>query len=311
MVLILLVVLSLIPSLLFAHAFSRSVKEIGTALGHLRNEKYNFVPQPVYPAELADLGTELRELGLFLEERDRKSSQDNQSSARDLRQEALQRFGQGVAREVQKSLAGVIGFVEIALRQPGVEGQLKNYLTLIDQETRAGREALDRILRYVREEPFPTEPLDLNSLLVETSRGFVDTSGQVKLELKMAQDLPKVKGDAGLLKHVLNTLINNAREAMLPDGGTLELSTSLDQNSWVVVMVKDTGRGIPEEDQSKVFTPFFTTKGSRKGAGLNLAVSERIIEQHGGKLDFWSNLGIGSVFFVNLPPEEATATEPT
>jgi len=126
----------------------------------------------------------------------------------------------------------------------------------------------------------------------------------------MGEHLPKVKGDAGLLKHVLNALINNAREAMLPDGGTLELSTNLDQNGWVVVMVKDTGRGIEPGDQPKVFTPFFTTKGSRKGAGLSLAVSEHIIEQHGGKLDFWSNHGIGSVFFVNLPPEEPVKTEP-
>ena len=310
MTLIILTVLSLIPAFIFATAFSRSVKDIGRALEHLRRGKYNYVPQPVYPTELIDLGTEIRELGLYLEERDRTSRQESQADARDLRQEALHRFGQGVAREVQKSLAGVLGFVEIALRQPGVEGQLKNYLTLIDQEARSGREALERVLRYVRDEPFPTEPLDLNGLLVETSRGFVDASGQVKLELKMAQDLPKVKGDAGLLKHVLNALINNAREAMLPDGGTLELSTSMDQNGWVVVMVKDTGRGITPENQPKVFTPFFTTKGSRKGAGLNLAVSEGIIEQHGGKLDFWSNLGIGSVFFVNLPPDEPTATEP-
>ncbi len=242
-----------------------------------------------------------------MEERDRKKLAEAQDKAHRENREALQRFGRGVAREVQKSLAGVVGYTEIALRQPGVEGQLKNYLTLMDQEARSGREALERVLRCVRDEDFSTETIDVNSLLLDTSRSFTDglEREKVTMKLNMAQDLPRVMGDAGQLRHVLTTLITNARESMLPEGGTLELSTNTDSHKQVVIMVKDTGRGIAEEDQPRVFTPFFTTKGNRKGAGLSLSIAERIVNQHSGLIEFWSKPGNGSVFFVTLPPAQS------
>ena len=302
--LMLVLALSFIPALVMAHSFTRSVREIGDAMQQIRKGNFNCDPRPSGPAELTGLGNEVRELGFFLKEHDRKIKQTVRNDAREHTQEALTRFGSGVAREIQKSLAGVLGYVEVAKRQPGVLGQLKNYITLIDQEARAGREALERILRYVREEEFPTEPLDVNALMMETSRGFLEASEQekIKIQLNLGKDIPKVMGDAGQLKYVLTSLIDNARESMLPEGGALELSTNVDQQGTIVAMVKDTGRGIPDKDQPRIFTPFFTSKGSQKGAGLSLAIAERIVRQHDGKLDFFSEPGKGSVFFVHLPP---------
>jgi signal transduction histidine kinase len=308
--LLLILALSFIPALVMAHSFTRSIREIGDAMQQIRRGDFNCDPRPGGPLELAELANEVRELGFFLKEHDRKIKQTVRADAREHTQEALTRFGSGVAREIQKSLAGVLGYVEVAKRQPGVLGQLKNYITLIDQEARAGREALERILRYVREEEFPTEPLDVNALMMETSRGFLEASEQekIKIQLNLGQDVPKVMGDAGQIKYVLTSLIDNARESMLPDGGELELSTNVDQKGMVVAMVKDSGRGIPEEDQPRVFTPFFTTKGSQKGAGLSLAIAERIVRQHQGKLDFFSETGKGSVFFIHLPPVSTSAS---
>jgi signal transduction histidine kinase len=302
--LLLILALALIPALVVAHAFVRSIREVGGAIQQLRRGNFNCDPRPRNPAELVELANELRELGFFMQEHGRKTRQAIRSDSREHTQEALARFGHGVAREVQKSLAGVLGYVEIARRQPGVLGQLKNYLTLIDQEARSGREALERILRYVRDEEFPTEPLDVNTLVMETSRGFLEETEQekIQIQLNLGQELPKIMGDAGQLKYVLTSLINNARESMLPDWGTLELSTNVDQAGSVVAMVKDTGRGISEDNQPRIFTPFFTTKGSQKGAGLSLAIAERIVRQHDGKLDFFTEPGKGSVFFIHLPP---------
>lgn len=308
--LMLVLALSFIPALVMAHSFTRSIREIGDAMQQIRRGSFNCDPRPRSPAELVDLANEVRELGFFLQEHDRKIKQTVRSDARVQTQEALARFGHGVAREVQKSLAGVLGYVEIAKRQPGVLGQLKNYITLIDQEARAGREALERILRYVRDEEFPTEPLDVNALMMETSRGYLEEYEQekIQIQLNLGQNLPKVMGDASQLKFVLTSLINNARESMLPDGGTLELSTNVDQKGSVVAMVKDNGRGISEEDQPRIFTPFFTTKGSQKGAGLSLAIAERIVRQHDGTLDFFSETGKGSVFFIHLPPDSTSVS---
>ena len=308
--LLLVLALSFIPALVMAHSFNRSIREISAAMQEIRRGNFNCDPRPGGSAEMADLAGEVRELGFFLKEHDRKIKQTVRTDAREHTQEALTRFGSGVAREIQKSLAGVLGYVEVAKRQPGVLGQLKNYITLIDQEARAGREALERILRYVREEEFPTEPLDVNALMMETSRGFLEASEQEKIQIRLnlGQDIPKVMGDAGQLKYVLTSLIDNARESMLPDGGALELSTNVDQSGKVVAMVKDTGRGIPAEEQSRVFTPFFTTKGSQKGAGLSLAIAERIVRQHAGKLDFFSEPEKGSVFFIHLPPATSASS---
>ena len=309
--LLLILALSLIPALVMAHSFTRSIREVSDAMQQIRRGNFNCDPRPRSPAELVELANEVRELGFFLQEHDRKIKQTVRTDSRVQTQEALKRFGHGVAREIQKSLAGVLGYVEIAQRQPGVLGQLKNYLTLIDQEARAAREALERILRYVRDEEFPTEPLDVNALMMETSRGFLETTEQqkIKIQLNLGQDIPKVLGDAGQLKYALTSLIENARESMLPDGGTLELSTNVDQKGSVVAMVKDNGRGIPEEDQPRIFTPFFTTKGSQKGAGLSLAIAERIVRQHDGRLDFFSEPGKGSVFFIHLTPMKASPAD--
>ena len=221
--LLLILALSLIPALVMAHSFARSIREVSDAMQQIRRGNFTCDPRPRSPAELVELANEVRELGFFLQEHDRKIKQTVRADSRTQTQEALKRFGHGVAREIQKSLAGVLGYVEIAQRQPGVLGQLKNYMTLIDQEARAAREALERILRYVRDEEFPTEPLDVNALMMETSRGFLETTEQqkIKIQLNLGQDIPKVLGDAGQLKYALTSLIDNARESMLPDGGTL------------------------------------------------------------------------------------------
>ncbi len=263
----------------------------------------------VGPAELAELDDGLVQLGQNLEQQHRQRERQQLDAARQQRTAALARLADGVAREVQKPLAGVVGFAEMALRQPGVEGQLRNYLTLIDQEARTGREALERLMRYARDEEPTTEALDVNQLLVDASRALIAPADRERnrLKLNLAEDLPRVAGDASQLMEVLTSLIQNAREAMLPDGGTIELSTNAESNGQAVLMVRDSGRGIPPAEQDQVFTPYYSTKGRQRGAGLSLAIAESIVRRHGGRIDFFSKPGTGSVFFVHLPASSTAA----
>ncbi len=311
-VLVLVALVALVLGWWLTRLLRKPAKALNKAVSSLRQENFALDLRIDKPADWSDLAKSLVELGAFLEERDRRHQDQSQAEARTQRREALDRFGQGVSREIQKSLSGVLGFVEIAMRQPGVEGQLKNYLTLINQEAQSARQALERILRYVRQEDFPTELLDVNTLLLETSRSFMEPLEQEKItvQLNLAQDLPRISGDPSLLRHVFSTLIENAREAMAPTGGTLELSTNVKQEGKLVIMVKDSGRGIATEDRPRLFTPFFTTKGNQKGAGLNLAIAERIIGRHQGHLDVWSKEGEGTVFFVHLQAFHAEGTQP-
>ena len=109
--------------------------------------------------------------------------------------------------------------------------------------------------------------------------------------------------DENQIKQVLLNLVHNALQAM-PDGGEMEIKTAALQKvgrDGVMVSVRDTGVGIPLENQSRIFEPFFTTKANRGGTGLGLSVTYGIISDHGGEIEMVSQPGTGSTFTVWLP----------
>ncbi len=127
----------------------------------------------------------------------------------------------------------------------------------------------------------------------------IKKSGTIKLITDFESDLPIIPAHPAELNQVWTNLIDNAIQAM-PDGGTLTIRTSLD-NDHVVVEICDTGIGIPRELQSKIFEPFFTTKPVGQGTGLGLDISYRVVTQrHGGDLHVVSRPG-DTRFIVRLP----------
>ena len=109
--------------------------------------------------------------------------------------------------------------------------------------------------------------------------------------------------DFDQLQQVFTNLTLNGIQAM-PNGGELTLHTSVVDSAkgtdWIKVDVKDTGCGIPKEHLSKLFTPFFTTKGKGKGVGLGLAVVYGIIQRHKGRVEVQSEVGRGTTFTIYL-----------
>lgn len=122
----------------------------------------------------------------------------------------------------------------------------------------------------------------------------------VQLEIRVAGDLPSLLADAGQLEQVLVNLMVNARDAMLPQGGTLILAAEK-SNDEICVSVKDTGSGIPPEIIDQIFDSFFTTKDQGKGTGLGLFICKEIVEQHSGRILLESHMGTGTTFKVILP----------
>ena len=112
--------------------------------------------------------------------------------------------------------------------------------------------------------------------------------------------LPLIEADPSQLRQVLLNLMINAVEAM-PEGGILTLRTLSEPDKTVAVEVQDTGLGIPEENLSKLFTPFFTTKPIGKGTGLGLALAYGIVKMHRGQITVRSEIGRGSTFSIHLP----------
>ncbi|HXX57306.1 MAG TPA: ATP-binding protein [Thermodesulfovibrionales bacterium] len=109
--------------------------------------------------------------------------------------------------------------------------------------------------------------------------------------------LPEITVDPELMKTCILNVVMNAFQAM-PDGGTLTLKTERDDSRFVLA-IGDTGQGVSKENRSRLFEPFFTTKDS--GLGLGLATTKRIVEEHGGKIDFYTTEGVGSSIVISLP----------
>ena len=121
----------------------------------------------------------------------------------------------------------------------------------------------------------------------------------VKIAMSLQLGIPDIWCDPFQIEEVFLNLITNSIDAM-PFGGTLTIETSLD-NDCVVVHVRDTGDGIPPENLSQIFNPFFTTK--LKGTGLGLSIVHRIIERHRGFIEATSKIHQGTGFTVKLPRE--------
>jgi two-component system NtrC family sensor kinase len=122
----------------------------------------------------------------------------------------------------------------------------------------------------------------------------------VAIERSYGADLPLIQADSSQLQQVFVNLMNNAADAM--DGrGRITLRTRKVDATSVEVEVTDTGCGIPEEQLSKLFTPFFTTKPPGKGTGLGLSITYGIVKMHRGQIRAKSRVGQGSTFTVTLP----------
>ena len=170
-------------------------------------------------------------------------------------------------------------------------------------EAKSEVERLDHIIHQFLHALRPTKPM-LNPM--DIKRPVLDSLNFMRHEIEgknitvnclWNENLPKIHGDADLLKQAFYNLIKNAIQAM-PQGGTLSISCSSDEHS-VCVDVLDQGSGIRQEDAQRLFTPFFTTKAN--GNGLGLMVVERIVRDHGGRLSFESRVGEGTRFRLTFP----------
>jgi signal transduction histidine kinase len=178
-------------------------------------------------------------------------------------------------------------------------------LQLVLKEARRARDVVRRLLDFSRQSESTRSNVSLNEVaddVVALSRHLIQTSG-VELTVRLQLDLPWASMDSNQMKQVLLNLVHNALQAM-PHGGEMEIKSetkSKNDRNWVMVSVRDTGVGITQAEQTRIFEPFYTTKGNRGGTGLGLSVTYGIITDHGGQIDVESQPGIGSKFTVWLP----------
>jgi PAS domain S-box-containing protein len=177
---------------------------------------------------------------------------------------------------------------------------------LIEREVSALAALVNEFSQFVR---FPTAklvPTNANTIVHQAVEVFSGRLDGITLKTALAENLPAVRADAGLLRSVVVNLIDNAAEA-LESSAFREILVSTNAHTdaeTVVICVSDTGTGISPEDKDKLFLPHFSTKD--RGTGLGLAIAARIVAEHGGSIRVEDNLPVGSRFLVELPVAELT-----
>jgi signal transduction histidine kinase len=218
---------------------------------------------------------------------------------------AVGEMAAGIAHELNNPLTSVTGFAELVMDELPQDSPLRPDLDLVIRESRRARDVVRRLLDFARQGESARANASLNKVVedvVALTRHLIHTNG-VELSLHLQEDLPWVSMDENQMKQVLLNLVHNALQAM-PAGGQLEIVTAAAQKigrEGVIVSVRDTGVGIPPENQARVFEPFFTTKADRGGTGLGLSVTYGIVSDHGGEIELVSQPGVGSLFTVWLP----------
>jgi signal transduction histidine kinase len=163
------------------------------------------------------------------------------------------------------------------------------------------------LLDYARPKEPRRAPTDIQELIREALEEVGPSAEHFGIGIRFspAEDTGAVQVDRGQVHRCLLNLLTNAIDAM-PQGGTLTVETRTTMETepkagrYVLVTVSDTGTGIPQEILPKVFLPMFSTKGSR-GTGIGLAVTKKIVEEHGGRIDVETDVGKGSSFVLYFP----------
>ncbi len=225
----------------------------------------------------------------------------------------LGQLSAGVAHEIRNPLAAVTLNLQVLKRNLNPDNPLYNYVDTALQ----GAERITRIvevtLNFSKAAPLDIKTIDLNALIT-ISLDLAITSFKrkdIKVDLKLDDNLPKVSADEKQIQQVLINLLTNAADA-IQNEGKVKIKTYIEESDnnnskYTVVEVADNGIGISPEDLPKIFNPFFTRK--HDGTGLGLPITQRILHQHNGKIEVESTLGKGTTFYVKLPIVENNIDE--
>ncbi len=234
--------------------------------------------------------------------------------------ESLGVLAGGIAHDFNNLLTGVLGNASLARMDLPAESPVQPYLSQIEVSATRAADLCKQMLAYSGKGQFVVKNLDLNALIVDTTRLLeVSISKRAVLKFHLADGLPVVLGDATQLRQVIMNLVINASEAVGDKSGFISITSGmtradraylagsffapdLPEGDYVFLEVADNGGGMSQEILAKIFDPFFTTKFT--GRGLGLAAVLGIVRGHKGALKVFSEESWGTTFKILLPCAE-------
>ncbi|MGD9367712.1 MAG: ATP-binding protein [Desulfobacteraceae bacterium] len=219
------------------------------------------------------------------------------------RQEKLAAIGglaAGVAHEIRNPLSSIKGLATFFGEQFEDGSEAKDAAGVMVKEVDRLNRAITELLDFSKPTELKLQPIDMSPLLTRSLQLIQqDTINRgIHVNVKIDENICPVHVDPDRLTQCLLNLYLNAVQAM-PDGGTMSLNCMVDTQSHVIIRIADTGHGIAADDLSKIFNPYYTTKG--KGTGLGLAIVHKIVEAHNARIKVESVLEKGSTFILQIP----------
>jgi PAS domain S-box-containing protein len=252
--------------------------------------------------------------GFFRDLTDRIAAEDRIRQSQKM--EALGQLTGGIAHDFNNILTVITGTIEILAEAVEKEPQLAAITRMIDDAAARGADLTQHLLAFARKQPLQPREIDVNTLIIDTSKLLRPTLGEhIEIESVFEDEICVATVDPNQLATAILNLSLNARDAM-PHGGKLILETGsafLDENyagihgdvrpgRYALIAVSDTGTGIPAAILDKVFNPFFTSKGPGKGTGLGLSMVYGFVKQSAGHIKIYSEEGHGTTIKMYLPP---------
>ncbi len=239
--------------------------------------------------------------------------------------ESLGVLAGGIAHDFNNLLVAILGHADLAARELPRGSPLATRIEQIAVAATRAAELTSQMLVYAGKGKLIAQAIDLSGLVDEISRLLgAALSKKTRVEFQLADDLPRIEGDAGQLRQVAMNLLTNASEAFEGREGVVSIRTGsvdadrtalsgmllgeeLPEGRYAFIEVEDRGAGMEPETLSRIFDPFFTTKFA--GRGLGLAATLGIVRSHRGAIRVDSEKGRGTLFRVLLPVPEHPVAE--
>lgn len=223
---------------------------------------------------------------------------------------SLTNVAAAVAHEIKNPLAAISIHLQLLKKNftacnLSINQKAQKHIGVIEEEIERLNKIVVDFLFAVRPLKFEFVPVDINALLKNLYDTFFDefNDSGITIALSFSKELPKIQGDERFLRQAFMNVLTNAKAAM-PNGGFLDISTKA-VNDFIIITISDSGQGILPEDMHKIFEPYFTTK--HDGTGLGLTMTYKVIKEHGGDINVYSDYGMGTSFKFSLPIERKGA----
>ncbi|MCK9408449.1 MAG: PAS domain S-box protein [Bacteriovoracaceae bacterium] len=228
--------------------------------------------------------------------------------------ESIGTLAGGIAHDFNNLLAMILGTAELIKRHAKDNPAIQGYINRIIEASDRGSSISKQLLLFSRPEQTELQPISVHSVIEQVTAfltHFLPKTISVHREEESTSAI--IMGDGGHLHQAILNLSINARDAM-PNGGIIAISarnvkgkevlkkfSDAGDHEYVAISVKDTGSGVDDEIQQRIFEPFFSTKARGKGTGLGLAIVHGIVQLHKGFIDVNSTKGVGTTFTMYFP----------